>query len=137
METRDNYIQAISSKFFAPTRETEPPVIGLIFEDWAMAVANYEILVQNFKNNDLHIHFKHIFETKIEMDFLRNVNGEWITGTKVNYDKKEFENFISAVDESRTYVVAFGHLDEEGFFVSDSSYGATKPDIITFKGYTK
>ncbi|HEY8687647.1 MAG TPA: hypothetical protein VIM07_00315 [Chitinophagaceae bacterium] len=136
MEIRDSYMQAILVKFFAPTRETEPPVIGIVFEDWAMAVANYEILVQNFKNHDLHIHFKHILETEIEMDFLRNTNGEWVTGTKVGYDKKEFEDFISVVNESRSYVVAFGHLDED-MFVADNIPGAIEPVLITFKGYTK
>jgi hypothetical protein len=135
MESRPDYIPASSIDFFLPSRDSEPSIAFVIFDEMDMAAICYSILTEHFSNGDLYLNFYEIGDNEIEFQIRKTENKQWVSAAKVSYKKDEFEKFIKELGENIPFAVLFGKYDKDNMRLVASPHQNNKDGIIVFSGY--
>lgn len=137
MENRPNYLPATGIKFTTPHFPNEPSIVFFSFENTKMATVCYNILVENYSDGMLKIRFNKIDDKEIDLDFVEIKTGKWVTGCKIPFIFKEYQDFTDFVNEDHLYAVLFGIIQNEDKarpLVCSSTSHPKK--IISFLGYS-
>jgi hypothetical protein len=113
-KTMDDFLMnAKSIQFLFEGENQDIPAVFVIFEDVNTGVALYTEVVRVNKENPQYLGFKKSHSSLI-LSFILEKNDRPHAKMLLDYDEKEFDNFISKVSPTDFYILLFGQMGKDG-----------------------
>jgi hypothetical protein len=129
-ETIDDFLMnAKSVKFLFDGENNDIPIVFVIFENFNMGVALYTEVERTNKLKPQFLGFKKSLSSLI-LSFIIKESGKTHAKMLLDYDEQEFDNFISKVSPTDSYVLVFGKIEN-----GNREIGGTEESPLMFHQY--
>jgi hypothetical protein len=113
MAVEDYLMDAKSVKFIMPEDNNGIPAVFILFENYNVGGALYSEVIRVNETNPQYMGFKKSHSSLI-VSFILEKTGRPHAKMLLDYDEKEFDEFIKALEKDSLYIVLFGQFGENG-----------------------
>lgn len=132
MTLKEGFEKAKSIRFVSAFHYEKPPHASLIFlkEDAFIFEQLYQQLLKVVPDNPITLYFKAMNDKKILVSFYDKNNGSSFASILVDYNKDEFDLFISNTTQTLPFTLLFGIVEN-----GKIKYSGFAKDYITVSEY--